>query len=315
MLGRRPGDQSKKDLPMGFWIRGYAGCPVVLVLALGALTACGSGGKKAAAASGGRPAVGGVAASQVPAVARAKGVLTVAADATYPPNEFIAPDGHTVIGMDADLVRAIGQELGLKVAVVNANFASIIPGLAAHKYDIGASSFTDTKVREQTVDFVTYFTAGTTFYTRTQGGSSIGTLADLCGHSVAVESGTTQQTDATGQDKKCRTAGKPGVDVRVFPDQNAANLALRAGREDVGMADSPVSAYAVKQSAGDFKLVGSSYGTAPYGLAMSKGSGLAQPILTALKALIANGRYAAILGKWGVGPGAITSPAINGALS
>jgi polar amino acid transport system substrate-binding protein len=297
-------------------MRRFAGWPVVVVLALGALSACGSSAKKPAAkASVGPPAGGGAAASQVPASIRSKGTLVVAADATYAPNEFIGPDGHTVTGMDADLVRALGQQMGLKVSVVNANFASIIPGLAAGKYDIGASSFTDTKVREQTVDFVTYFTAGTSFYTRVQGGAAVGALVDLCGHSVAVESGTTQQTDATAQDKKCRAGGKPGVSVLVFPDQNAANLALRSGRAQVGMADSPVSAYAVKQSEGAFKLVGSSYGTAPYGLAMPKGSGLPQAVLAALKALIADGRYAAILDKWGVGSGAITKPTINGATS
>ncbi len=294
-------------------MRRYAGCPAALVLALGALTGCGSISKKTATAAVAPPASGGVAAREVPAPIRSKGVLVVAADATYAPNEFIAPDGHTVIGMDADLVRALGREMGLKVNVVNANFASIIPGLAAQKYDIGASSFTDTKVREQTVDFVTYFTAGTSFYTRAQGGSAIGTLADLCGHSVAVESGTTQQTDAAAQDKKCRAGGKPGVTVLVFPDQNSANLALRSGRAQVGMADSPVAAYAVKQSGGAFRLVGSAYGTAPYGLAMPKGSGLPQPVLAALEALIADGRYAAILGKWGVGSGAIAKPMINGA--
>jgi len=294
-------------------MRRFAGLPVALVLALGALTACGSSSKKAAKASVGPAAAAGVAASQVPASAKSKGVLVVAADATYAPNEFIAPDGHTVIGMDADLVRALGREIGLKVDVVNANFATIIPGLAAHKYEIGASSLTDTKVREQTVDFVTYFTAGTSFYTLAQGGSAIGALVDLCGHSVAVESGTTQQTDATAQDKKCRAGGKPGVSVLVFPDQSAANLALRSGRAQVGMADSPVAAYVVKQSGGAFKLLGSSYGTAPYGLAMPKGSGLPQPVLTALKALIADGRYAAILGKWGVDSGAIAKPMINGA--
>ena len=278
-------------MPVG--MRRYAGCPLVLALALGAATACGSSAKKT----------------------KSKGVLVVAADATYAPNEFIGPDGHTVIGMDADLARALGQQMGLKVDVVNANFASIIPGLAAHKYDIGASSFTDTKVREQTVDFVTYFTAGTSFYTRVQGGSAIGALVDLCGHSVAVESGTTQQTDATAQDKKCRAGGKPGVTVLVFPDQNAANLALRGGRAQVGMADSPVSAYAVKQSGGAFELVGSPYGTAPYGLAMPKGSGLVRPVLIALETLIADGRYAAILDKWGVRSGAIAKPMINGATS
>ena len=44
------------------------------------------------------------------------------------------------------------------------------------------SSFTDTKEREKTVDFVTYFTAGTSFYVKAQGGPAIDRLADLCGH-------------------------------------------------------------------------------------------------------------------------------------
>ena len=39
-------------------------------------------------------------------------------------------------------------------------FDSIIPKLTAGNYDLGMSSFTDTKVREKTVDFVTYFIAG-----------------------------------------------------------------------------------------------------------------------------------------------------------
>ncbi len=42
-------------------------------------------------------------ASLVPANIKSKGTLTVAADATYAPNEFIGSDGHTVVGMDADL--------------------------------------------------------------------------------------------------------------------------------------------------------------------------------------------------------------------
>jgi polar amino acid transport system substrate-binding protein len=277
-----------------------------LVLAvLGALAACGGSTKKTASASTIPPA---------PAAA-ASGTITVAADATYAPNEFIAPDGHTVAGMDADLVHALGQTLGRRVNVVNANFASIIPGLAAGKYDLGASSFTDTLERQKTVDFVTYFVAGTSFYTPAHGGAAVGSLADLCGHAVAVESGTTQQSDAAAQDKRCRTAGHSGVTVLVFPDQNAANLALRSGHAQVGMADSPVAAYAVKQSGGTLRLVGAAYGTAPYGLALPKGSRLTRPLLAALKTLIADGRYRTILDKWGVGAGAIAHPVIDGATS
>ena len=66
------------------------------------------------------------------------------------------------------------------------------------------------------------------------------------------------------------------------------------------MADSPVVAYQIKQSNGAFKLVGKTYGFAPYGLAIPKTTGMTTPILAALKVLIANGEYHAILAKWGL---------------
>jgi polar amino acid transport system substrate-binding protein len=253
--------------------------------------------------------------SLVPASIKSKSALTVAADATYAPNEFVASDGHTVVGMDADLAQALGTVLGLKTKVVNASFDTIIPGLAAGKYDLGMSSFTDTKAREKVVDFVTYFTAGTSFYVKAAGGPTITGLADLCGHKVAVERGTTQADDANAQDAKCKSAGKSGVNVLVFPDQNSANLAIASGRSQVGMADSPVAAYIVKQSNGKFKLVGTPYGTAPYGIAIPKGNGMAEAVLAGIKTLIANGTYKTILQKWGVQAGAISNPQINGATS
>jgi polar amino acid transport system substrate-binding protein len=254
-------------------------------------------------------------ASEVPAAIKSKGTLKVAADATYAPNEFIGKNGKTVEGMDADLAKAIASTLGLKADVVNATFDSIIPGLAAHKYDLGMSSFTDTKEREKTVDFVTYFSAGTSFYEKASGGPAITDLSSLCGDTVAVEKGTTQAADSTGQSKKCTSAGKKAVKVLTFPDQNGANLAITSGRAQVGMADSPVADYQVKQSGGQFKTVGTPYGTAPYGIAIPKGDGMDKPILDAVKALMANGQYKAILTKWGIADGAITNPVINGAVS
>lgn len=254
-------------------------------------------------------------AAEVPAAVRSKGTLTVAADATYAPNEFIASDGHTVIGWDADLAAALGQELGLKIKMVNATFDTIIPGLAAGKYDLGMSSFTDTKERQKTVDFVDYYEAGTSFFVKSSGGPNITSLADLCGHKVSVEKGTTEQTDAQAQAAKCKSQGKPTVTVEIFNDQNAANLALSSGRADVAMADSPPAEYQVKLSNGVFKLSGPAYGTAPYGIAIPKNNGMAKAILDALKQLIANGTYKTILEKWGVQAGAISTPAINGGTS
>jgi polar amino acid transport system substrate-binding protein len=281
----------------------------------GAAAGCGSdnGGSSSSGAAGATstPSASSKLAAEVPKDIKAKGTLTVAADATYPPNEFIGTNGKTVEGMDADLANALAGTLGLKAKVQNATFDSIIPGLAAHKYDLGMSSFTDTKEREQTVDFVTYFSAGTSFFVKASGGPAINSLADLCGHKIAVEKGTTQQTDAEKQAKKCGG----NTTVSTFPDQNGANLALSSGRAEVGMADSPVAAYQVKQSNGQFKLSGQPYGTAPYGIAIPKGSGLAKPIRDALEQLMSDGKYQSILKKWGVQAGAISKPVINGATS
>jgi polar amino acid transport system substrate-binding protein len=251
----------------------------------------------------------------VPDAVKSKGTIVVASDASYPPMEFVGEDGKTVVGMDPDLAQALGGKLGLKVEVKNATFDAIIPGLAAKKYDLGMSSFTDTSEREKTVDFVTYFTAGTSFYTKASGGTDVGGLADLCGKKVAVEKGTTQADDVNAQTKKCQAAGKPAVTLSTFPDQNGANLAITSGRAQIGMADSPVADYQVKQSNGQFKITGTPYGTAPYGIAIPKDSGLAEPILKALKALQADGSYGKILDQWGVKDGALTGPVINGATS
>ena len=300
---------------------GLAVLALVAVLAAG----CGGSSKKASSTTttaattttGGTistPATDSTVAAQVPSKFKSK-TLVVAADATYAPNEFIGSNGKTVEGMDPDLGKALAAVMGIKVKVVNTSFDGIIPGLAAGKFDVGMSSFTDTKERQKTVDFVTYFQAGTSFYVKANGGPTINTLADLCGHSVGVERGTTQADDATAQSGKCKSAGKSGVKVAVYPDQNAANLAISSGRQQVGMADSPVAAYIVKQSNGQFKLTGKSYNTAPYGIAIPKGSGLAKPFLSALKVLMSDGTYKAILTKWGIADGAITNPKINGAIS
>jgi polar amino acid transport system substrate-binding protein len=305
-----------------------AAVAAVLVLGLTAAAGCGSssddaGSGGAQAATAGAPAtkspastvtIDPAAAKMVPAAVKAKGTLVVATDPTYAPDEFIDKDGKSIVGFDPDLSVALATKLGLKARVVNSTFDAIIPGLAAKKYDVGISSHNDTKARQKTVDFVDYFQAGSSFMVKAQGGPSVASLDDLCGHKVAVEKGTTQADDALAQSKKCTAAGKPAVTPLVLPDQNGANLALSSGRADVGMADTPVAAYIAKQSGGQFKVVGDQYAVAPHGIAVPKGSGLAKPVLAALKSLIADGGYDRILAKWGVSDIALADPKINGAV-
>jgi polar amino acid transport system substrate-binding protein len=250
-------------------------------------------------------------AAQVPARIKAKGTLIVAAEAQYAPNEFIATDGHTVIGMDPDLTKAIAEVMGLKTQVVNATFEAIIPGLAAGRYDLGASSFTDTKERQKTVDFVTYLSVGQAFLSKANGGPSLNTLAELCGHTVSVEKGTVELEEAEKQNKKCKAAGKP-IKLLIFPGQNDANLALSSGRSEIDYADSPIIAYQVRKLGVSVRS-SPTFGAAPYGFALPKGNGMAKPVLEALKVLMANGTYAAILKKWELESAAINNPVINGA--
>ena len=66
---------------------------------------------------------------------------------------------------------------------------------------------------------------------------------------------------------------------------------------------------------GEFKLTGTAFSTAPYGFIVAKGSGLAQPLLAAVKQPMANGQYKKILTKWGVQQGAIPKAVLNGATS
>ena len=152
----------------------------------------------------------GAAAAELPDAIKAKGTLTVAADATYPPNEFLDADGKTIVGMSRRPGRRAREGLGVKLNWVNAPFDGILPGLAAGKYDLGFSSFTDTKERERTVDFVTYFKAGTSFLVSADGGPQIGDLGDLCGHTIAVQKGTIQADYAheTGRQVRGGRAGR-----------------------------------------------------------------------------------------------------------
>src|SRR5450755_852230 len=132
--------------------RGWLGA-MLPVLYVAGIAGCGSSSSSSTSSSASPAATSSSTASSgadatvaalVPAAIKSKGTLTIAADASYAPDEFFASDGKTVIGMDADLTKALGTVMGLKVSVVNAVFETIIPGLTSGKYDIGASSFTDT---------------------------------------------------------------------------------------------------------------------------------------------------------------------------
>ena len=91
--------------------------------------------------------------------------------------------------------------------------------MQAGKYDIGASSFTDTKAREKSVDFVTYLSVGESFLTKASGGPKINSLSQLCGMKVSVEAGTVVVVDGGGWQSHpiLGQPGGTGLCVQVLP--------------------------------------------------------------------------------------------------
>ena len=258
---------------------------------------------------------------QVPADIKADGKLVIAADAAYAPNEYTLPDSEEIIGMDVDLGKAIGKTLGLEVEFVNASFDGILAGIQAGRYEAGMSSFTDTKEREQTVDFVTYFEAGTSTMVRKCNPKKIETIEDLCGKPVGAENGTTQLDQLSREDvegsvvKACKDAGKEPPQAKGFPKQTDVNAALQAGRIDAYMADSPVVDYAVKKTGDAFQKTGKDTDSAPYGIALPKNAaGMKEAVQAAVQKLMDDGSYEKILDNWGVSGGAIDQSKINGAI-
>ena len=293
----------------------------VLASASLALTACGSSGSDSGSGSSSSAAVNAVTADPalaalVPADVKSSGKLVVGSDASYAPNEF-QDDKGTIVGMDVDLANAVAARLGLKAEVQNAGFTAIIPGIGANKYQLGMSSFTDTKEREQTVDMVTYFTAGTSSAVKKGNPDKI-SADDLCGKKIAVQTGTTQADAIVDTiNPACVAAGKPTVpnDGDKFDLQTDVTNAVVSGRNQVMMADSPVIDYAIKQTEGQLEKLGDTTDSAPYGIALAKGSALAPAVQGAVQSLIDDGTYKQILQKWGVEAGAVDKAQLNGALS
>jgi len=278
-----------------------------------ALTGCGSNSldngstKKATVDTG----VDKAAAALVPKAIKDKGTLVIGTDASYAPSEFLAGDGKTVQGFDVDLFNAVAKKLGLKTQWVPAKFDAIITGVEGKKYDMGISSFTVNADREKQVNMVSYFNAGTQ-WAAAPGNPKKVDPQKPCGLTVAVQKGTVQQEeDLPPKEKACQAQGKP-IKVLVYEGQDQATATVASGKADAMLADSPVVAYAVKQSGGKIEAVGDIYDAAPYGYVVPKAeTGLADAIVAALKSLDASGDYKKVLESWGVTDGAINDFAVN----
>ncbi|MEU9346800.1 ABC transporter substrate-binding protein [Streptomyces sp. NPDC048278] len=264
-------------------------------------------------------------ASKLPADIRKAGVIKVGSDIAYPPVEYM--DNGKAVGVDPDIADALGKQLGVKFEFQNGKFDNLIVGLQANRFNAIMSAMNDTKDRQDGidsdtgkkvgsgVDFVDYFTAGTSILVQKGNPKGIKSLDDLCGKVVALQKGTTSEGIAKAQSEKCTKDGGKAIDLQTFDTDPEALLRLKQGASVADLNDFPVAAYNAKtsNSGKDFEVVGEQIEAGPYGIAVSKeNTQLRDAIQAAMAAIIKNGDYQKILEKWNVTQGAVTESKING---
>jgi ABC-type amino acid transport substrate-binding protein/predicted Ser/Thr protein kinase len=250
-------------------------------------------------------------AATVPAEIRSTGRLVIGVNTPYPPNEFKDTSGQ-IVGFDVDVMNAVARTLGLVPEYRETAFEAIIPSVRAGDFNVGMSSFTDTKERQGSADFVTYFQAGILWAQKA--GSKVDPN-NACGLRIGVQYASIQETEEVpAKSKACEEAGNPAIKKVVFVSQDDLNAALNNGQVDAMSADSPATGFAIKTSGGVLEQAGEIFDTAPYGWPVAKGSKLAESLRLAMQHLIQTGEYRTIATMWGVEKGMITGPVINGAI-
>ncbi|MEZ5088122.1 MAG: ABC transporter substrate-binding protein [Tessaracoccus sp.] len=249
-------------------------------------------------------------AALVPAEIAERGTLLIGASADYAPAEFRADDLNTYIGYDVDLGRALGNVLGLEAQVEDAEFASLIPGIGS-KFDVGISSFTIREDRMEQANMISYITVGSSYTVQT--GNPHGLDPDnVCGQSIAVQTGTWQEEELGTFSDECAAAGEDPIEILSYPRQSDATTNVVGGKAIAFYADSTVASYASSLTGGQLEVVGGIRDAAPQGIVVSKGDeALTEAMQKAMQHLMDDGTWAAILDSWGVEGAALTTAELN----
>jgi polar amino acid transport system substrate-binding protein len=248
----------------------------------------------------------------LPADVRERGVLRIGTDPSYAPMSSYGEDGRTIVGMEPDLGDALGDVLGVEVRFVDTDFTTILPEVAAGSLDLGMSAMTDTPERAKDVDFVNYFSAGTSIVVQRGNPAGVFELEDLCGKVAAVEKGTTQVDLLDRAQGRC---DDEPIDVRTYGTNSDALVQLRTGRAAAVLNDLPPAALLVTDPrTRAYYQLASTAQLEPglYGVAVDKDlPGLRDAVHAALEVLVDRGVYADVLADWGVEDGAVQDVTVN----
>jgi polar amino acid transport system substrate-binding protein len=238
--------------------------------------------------------------------------IRIASDASYAPMSFFAPGGRTIIGVEPDLAHAMGIVLGVTFEFFNTEFSKILPQVTNGEVGAGISAMSDTPEREKSVDFVNYFSAGTSMIVQSGNPTGVTDIKDLCGKKVAVEKGTTQSDLLTRAQPGC---GSVPMRIQRVPTYSDALLQLRTGRAIAILADYPPARYLTTQprTRSHYQMASTAqYEPGLFGMAISKQQpGLRDAVQGAIETLVHDGTYADILQHWDVLESRVNQVTIN----
>lgn len=194
--------------------------------------------------------------------------LVVGMEAAYPPFESVQPNGD-IVGLDVDLVRALGERLGRPVTLRNLQFDALIPELQAGRIDMVASGMSRLPERALKVDFSRpYARIVMSILLSTSRAADVKTAADLdrAGVVVAVQRGTSGEMKAK--------AAFPKAEIRPFDNQVDASKEVAAGRAHAFVYDMVSVRKLAEKEPAALRVLGETLGGEDYCMAFPKGSPL-----------------------------------------
>jgi polar amino acid transport system substrate-binding protein len=249
----------------------------------------------------------------VPAALKAKGVVTFVTDNTYAPVAFTDDSGKT-IGLNPDLSVALAKKMGLTAKIEIGDFNGILAGINSGRYDATMGPLSVTKARLAEVNMVGFLHGGTSVVVKSGNPQDIKSDLDLCGKTIAVQTGTTQAMIVLPSfEQKCSDAGQEKPEALQLPDQSSANQAVATGRADATAADSAVTGYIARIQPEAFTAVDSILvsPTLAGSVTSKDDNGLSQAFQAGFQSLMDDGTYDKIMDSWDFKAGKIDKSVLN----
>ena len=226
--------------------------------------------------------------------AQARDVLRVGTEPTFAPFEFLDTKTKEFAGFDIDLIRAVADEAGYDVHILNMGFDALLPALMTDTIDVVASGMSITPERAERVDFTKpYYKTGLSMLVRKSDAEKYTQFSHLEGRPIAVQIGT------TGADK---AKSIKDAKVTAFNTTSDAFMALSTGSADAVILDRPVIGYFLKSQprlAKKLQLQPTMEDAASFGFAVKKGNtALLEKLNKAYDELEASGEAKKIFDKW-----------------